>query len=63
VTASFNSSWAGILIGPLVVGGSLELCVVGIDGANLVSANINGVQASVDGANKRVIAKFGPARR
>jgi hypothetical protein len=58
VNATFNSSWAGFLIGPLVVGGSLELCVVGIDGANLVSANINGV-GTVDDANKRVIAKFG----
>jgi len=58
VNATFNSNWAGIKIGPLVVGGSLELCVVGIDGANLVSANINGV-GTVDDANKRVIAKLG----
>lgn len=59
VTASFNSSWAGIKVGALVVGSSLENdVIIGIDGANLVSANINGV-GTVDGAIQRVIAKFG----
>ena len=32
--------------------------VIGIDGANLISANINGV-GTVDGKIQRVIAKFG----
>lgn len=60
VGATFNSSWAGIKLGSIVVGSSLETNVItGIDGANLLSANINGV-GTVDGKNQRVIAKFGP---
>ena len=59
VNATFNSDWAGIKIGSLVVGSSLEdNVVIGIDGANLISANINGV-GTVDGKIQRVIAKFG----
>ena len=59
VNAEFNSNWAGIKLGALVVGSSLEdNVVIGIDGANLVSANINGV-GTVDGKVQRVIAKFG----
>ena len=58
VNALFASDWAGIKMGSLVVGTSLESDVItGIDGANLLSANINGV-GTVDGAFKRVIAKF-----
>lgn len=58
VGATFNSSWAGFKLGSIVVGSSLESDVItGIDGANLVSANINGV-GTVDGAVHRVIAKF-----
>ena len=58
VNALFASDWAGIKRGSLVVGTSLESDVItGIDGANLLSANINGV-GTVDGAFKRVIAKF-----
>jgi hypothetical protein len=58
VTALFASDWAGIKMGSLVVGTSLESDVImGIDGANLLTANINGV-GTVDGAFKRVIAKF-----
>jgi len=57
-TATFDSDWAGIKLGVLVVGTSTESNVItGIDGANLLSANINGV-GTVDGAFKRVIAKF-----
>ncbi len=56
--ATFASDWAGIKMGSLVVGTSLESDVVlGIDGANLLSANINGV-GTVDGKFQRVIAKF-----
>ena len=56
--ATFASDWAGIRRGSLVVGTSLESdVVIGIDGANLLSANINGV-GTVDGQFQRVIAKF-----
>ena len=59
ITATFNNNWAGIKIGNLVVGTSNESnVIIGIDGANLVSANINGV-GTVDGEIQRVIAKFG----
>ena len=57
VNASFNSSWAGIKQDFVVVGGGRPFIVAGIDGANLIQANINGV-GTVDGANRRVIAKF-----
>ena len=58
-SATFNSSWAGFKLGSIVVGASLESdCITGIDGANMVSANVNGV-GTVDGENHRVIAKFG----
>ena len=61
VNASFDSDWAGIKIGSLVVGSSLEdNVIIGIDGANLLSANINGV-GTVDGKIQRVIARFGAA--
>ena len=57
-SALFASDWVGIKLGSLVVGTSLESDVItGIDGANLLSANINGV-GTVDGAFQRVIAKF-----
>lgn len=59
VSASFNGNWRGVLISPLLVGSSVEPIITGIDGANLLSANINGV-GTVDGANRRVIARFGP---
>jgi hypothetical protein len=56
--ATFASDWAGVKLGSLVVGTSLESNVLtGIDGANLLSANINGV-GTVDGQFQRVIAKF-----
>jgi hypothetical protein len=59
VSATFDSDWAGIKIGSLVVGSSLENnVIIGIDGANLLSANINGV-GTVEGTIQRVIAKFG----
>jgi len=59
VSATFDSDWAGIKIGSLVVGSSLENnVIIGIDGANLISANINGV-GTVDGKIQRVIARFG----
>lgn len=59
VVATFNSSWAGFKLGNLIVGSSSESdCIVGIDGANLVSANINGV-GTVEGEIHRLIAKFG----
>jgi len=59
VNATFDSDWAGIKLGSLIVGSSLEdNVVIGIDGANLLSANINGV-GTVDGKIQRVIAKFG----
>jgi len=59
VNATFESDWAGIKLGSLVVGSSLESnVVIGIDGANLISANINGV-GTVDGKIQRVIARFG----
>ena len=57
-SANFNGSWAGFKLGSIVVGSSLESdCIIGIDGANLISANINGV-GTVDGQIQRVIAKF-----
>jgi hypothetical protein len=59
VVAEFNNNWAGVKIGNLLVGSSLEdNVIIGIDGANLISANINGV-GTVDGKIQRVIAKFG----
>jgi hypothetical protein len=61
VNATFDSDWAGVKIGSLVVGSSLENnVIIGIDGANLLSANINGV-GTVDGKIQRVIARFGAA--
>ena len=58
VSATFDSDWAGIKLGTLVVGTSLESNVItGIDGANLLSANVNGV-GTVDGQFQRVLAKF-----
>ena len=58
VTALFDTDWAGVKRGTMPVGTSVESDVItGIDGANLLSANINGV-GTVDGAFKRVIAKF-----
>ncbi len=58
VNALFASDWVGIKRGSLVVGTSLESDVItGIDGANLLTANINGV-GTVAGAFQRVIAKF-----
>jgi len=60
VIASFNGSWRGVLLGTLLVGSSIESnVIVGIDGSNLLSANINGV-GTVDGGNRRIIARFGP---
>ena len=57
-SATFDSDWVGIKLGSLVVGTSLETNVItGIDAPNLLSATINGV-GTVDGAFKRVIAKF-----
>jgi hypothetical protein len=59
ITAQFNSKWAGVKLGSLVVGTSLESNVItGDDIANLVSANINGV-GLVNGSNQRVIVKVG----
>jgi hypothetical protein len=59
VVASFNGNWAGFKLGSIVVGSSLESdCITGIDGANLISANINGV-GTVDGQIQRLIAKVG----
>ena len=59
VNADFNNNWAGIKLGQLLVGSSLEDdVVIGIDGANLISANINGV-GTVEGTIQRVIARFG----
>lgn len=58
VGATFNGSWLGFKLGSIVVGSSFESdCITGIDGANLLTANINGV-GTVDRANHRVIAKF-----
>ena len=58
VNATFASDWAGVKLASLVVGTSLESNVLtGIDGANLLTANINGV-GTVDGQFQRVIAKF-----
>jgi hypothetical protein len=58
VNATFNSSWAGIKIAPVIVGTTTEPIIAGIDAANLVSANINGV-GTVDGGIRRLIAKVG----
>ncbi len=57
VNATFNSEWLGWKTGFLVVGSSMEEVITGIDGIHLVRANINGV-GTVDGQNRRVIAKF-----
>ncbi len=56
-SATFNSSWLGVKMDFLVVGGTREFVIFGIDGKDLIQANINGV-GTVDGANQRVIAKF-----
>jgi hypothetical protein len=59
-SASFNGNWAGVLLGSLLVGSSVETnVIVGIDSPNLLSANVNGV-GTVDGGNRRIIARFGP---
>ena len=59
VNATFDAGWAGIKLGSLIVGSSLESNVItGDDIAHLVSANINGV-GTVNGSNQRVIAKVG----
>ncbi|MEO6461572.1 MAG: hypothetical protein ABIP29_00690 [Candidatus Eisenbacteria bacterium] len=58
VSATFDSDWAGIKLGELVVGTSLESNVItGIDGANLLSARVNGV-GTVAGSFQRVMATF-----
>ena len=57
VNATFASDWAGYKTGLIPVGTSVENVITGIDGANLLSANINGV-GTVDNAFQRVIAKF-----
>jgi hypothetical protein len=58
VHADFASNWGGLKRGTLVVGTSLESDVItGINGAQLLSASINGV-GTVDGSFQRVIAKF-----
>jgi hypothetical protein len=58
-SATFNNNWAGFKLGNLIVGSSNESdCIVGIDGANMESANINGV-GTVEGTIQRLIAKFG----
>jgi len=58
VNATFTNDWVGFKLGTIPVGTSMEdNCIVGIDGAHLVSAEINGV-GTVDRANHRVIAKF-----
>jgi hypothetical protein len=59
VTASFDGDWAGVKLGSLPVGSSLENnVIIGIDVANLLSAHINGV-GTVDGKNQRLIARIG----
>jgi hypothetical protein len=59
VRATFDSDWAGFLLGTLPVGSSTEGdCVTGIDVANLTSAFINGV-GSIDGRNQRVLIRLG----
>jgi hypothetical protein len=58
-SASFNGSWAGVKLGSLPVGSSLESnVIIGIDVANLLSGHVNGV-GTVDGKNQRLIAKIG----
>lgn len=58
VNAVFASNWGGLKRGTLVVGTSLESDVItGINGAQLLQANINGV-GTVNGSFQRVIAKF-----
>jgi len=60
INAQFDSGWAGLKFGSLIVGTSNESGVItGDDVAHLISANINGV-GTVDGKNQRVIAKVGP---
>jgi len=57
VTATFTSAWAGVKLGTLPIGTSLEdNVIIGDDSPHLVSASINGV-GTVDDANHRVIAK------
>jgi hypothetical protein len=57
--ATFDSDWAGIKTGPLVVGTEqVTNCITGIDIANLLEANVNGV-GHVYGEMYRYIAKFG----
>jgi len=58
VTAVFSRDWVGVKLGTLIVNTSGEAnTITGIDGMHLLTANINGV-GTVDGAFKRVIAKF-----
>lgn len=57
--AIFGPDWAGIKTGPLPYNGGTEMnCITGIDIANLLEANVNGV-GHVYGEMYRYIAKFG----
>jgi len=57
--ATFGPDWAGIKTGPLIVGTEqVKNCITGIDVANLMEANVNGV-GHVYGEMFRYIAKFG----
>ncbi len=57
--ADFAPGWTGLLFGNLVVGSSLESCViVSIDAAHMLRAQINGV-GTVSGVNQRVIVRLG----
>lgn len=57
--AIFDSDWAGIKTGSLIVGSEqVPNCITGIDYANLIEANVNGV-GHVYGEIYRYIAKFG----
>jgi hypothetical protein len=56
----FGPGWAGLKLGPLVVGSEqVENCITGIDVANLLSAEAKGI-GHVDGYTRRVMkAEFG----
>ena len=56
----FNSSWAGLKFGSVIVGCcSLPNSITGIDYANLIEGQVNGI-GHVDGVPQRLLAKFGP---
>lgn len=59
--ATFGPGWAGLKYGNLIVGSeSVPDCITGIDYANLIEGQVNGI-GHVNGSPQRLLAKFGLA--